>query len=76
MPRRTIEHHSNVSVLLRPIETGQYLSLTYTDRLAWFGIAPSAGSRGDTYHNALAKATNAAYKSELVNRQQTLAVRR
>ena len=52
----------------RPIEPGQYLSLTYTDRLAELGIAPSVGSRGDSYDNALAEAVNAAYKTELINR--------
>ena len=44
------------------------LSLAYTDRLAELGIAPSVGSRGDSYDNALAEAVNAAYKSELINR--------
>jgi len=45
-----------------------YLSLAYTDRLAELGIAPSVGSRGDSYDNALAEAVNAAYKTELINR--------
>ena len=31
-------------------------------------IAPSVGSRGDSYDNALAEAVNAAYKTELINR--------
>lgn len=44
----------------------QYLSLAYTDRLAELGIAPSVGSRGDSYD--LAEAVNAAYKTELINR--------
>ena len=44
------------------------LSLAYTDRLAELGIAPSVGSRGDSYDNALAEAVNAAYKTELINR--------
>lgn len=55
-------------MLHRPIELAQYLSLAYTDRLAELGIAPSVGSRGDSYDNALAEAVNAAYKSELINR--------
>ena len=46
----------------------QYLSLAYTDRLAELGIAPSVGSRGDSYDNALAEAVNAAYKTELIHR--------
>ena len=44
-----------------------YLSLAYTDLLAELGIAPSVGSRGDSYDNALAEAVNAAYKTELIN---------
>ena len=35
----------------------QYLSMRYTDRLAEAGIAPSVGSRGDSYDNALAEST-------------------
>ena len=33
----------------------QYLSMRYTDRLADADIAPSVGSRGDSYDNALAE---------------------
>ena len=44
------------------------MSLAYTDRLIELGIAPSVGSRGDSYDNALAEAVNAAYKTELINR--------
>ena len=55
-------------MLRRSVESAQYLSLTYTDRLAELGIAPSVGSRGDSYDNALAEAVNAAYKTELINR--------
>ena len=55
-------------MLHRPIELAQYLSLVYTDRLGELGIAPSVGSRGDSYDNALAEAVNAAYKTELINR--------
>ncbi|OBA65749.1 transposase [Mycolicibacterium elephantis] len=55
-------------MLRRSVESAQYLSLAYTDRLAELGIAPSVGSRGDSYDNALAEAVNAAYKTELINR--------
>ncbi len=37
-----------------------------TDRLDEHGIAPSLGSRGDAYDNAMAEAWVATYKSELV----------
>lgn len=46
----------------------QYLSLVYTDRLGELGTAPSVGSRGDSYDNALAEAVNVADKTELINR--------
>ncbi len=61
--------NSNLSELIHHSDRGsQYLSLTYTDRLAELGIAPSVGSRGDSYDNALAETVNAAYKTELINR--------
>ncbi|APE14135.1 transposase [Mycobacterium sp. WY10] len=60
---------SDLSELIHHSDRGsQYLSLTYTDRLAQLGIAPSVGSRGDSYDNALAEAVNAAYKTELITR--------
>ncbi|GAA2790381.1 hypothetical protein GCM10010533_30730 [Mycolicibacterium pallens] len=59
---------SKTPVLHRPIEFSQYLSLAYTDRLIELGIAPSVGSRGDSYDNALAEAVNAAYKTEVIRR--------
>jgi putative transposase len=50
-----------LSELVRHSDRGsQHLSLTYTDRLDELGIAPSVGSRGDSYDNALAEAVNAA----------------
>jgi putative transposase len=60
---------SDLSELVHHSDRGsQYLSLAYTDRLEELGIAPSVGSRGDSYDNALAEAVNAAYKTELINR--------
>jgi len=45
----------------------QYTSLTYTDRLDELGAAPSVGSRGDAYDNAMAEAWVATFKTELVD---------
>ena len=45
---------------------GQYLSIRYTERLAFAGIEPSVGSRGDSYDNALAETIIGLYKTELV----------
>ena len=53
-------------MLRRSIEPSQYTSLAYTDRLADAGIAPSVGSKGDAYDNAMAESLNGTYKWELV----------
>jgi len=45
----------------------QYTSLAYTDRLGELGIAPSVGSGGDAYDNAMAEAWVATFKTELVD---------
>ena len=45
----------------------QYTSIRYTDRLDEIGAAPSVGSRGDAYDNAMAEAWVATFKSELVD---------
>ncbi len=44
----------------------QYLSMRYTDRLAEAGIAPSVGSRGDSYDNALAESVIGLFKTEVI----------
>ena len=62
--RRSLEglvHHSD--------RGSQYTSIRYTERLAEAGIAPSVGSAGDAYDNALAESTIGLYKTELIHRQ-------
>jgi transposase InsO family protein len=44
----------------------QYTSLVYTDRLEQLGMAPSVGSRGDAFDNAMAEAFVGVLKGELV----------
>jgi len=46
----------------------QYLSMRYTDRLADAGMAPSVGSRGDAYDNALAESVIGLFKTEVIRR--------
>ncbi|MCK4599095.1 IS3 family transposase [Candidatus Bipolaricaulota bacterium] len=53
-------HHSDRGV--------QYLSIRYTERLAEAGIAPSVGSVGDSYDNALAETIIGLYKTELIHK--------
>jgi putative transposase len=40
-------------VLRRPVESAQYTSIRYTERLEEIGAAPSVGSRGDAYDTQL-----------------------
>jgi len=47
----------------------QYLSMRYTDRLADAGIAPSVGSRGDSYDNALAESIIGLFNTEVIQRK-------
>jgi transposase InsO family protein len=56
-------------VLRRPVESAQYLSIKYTERLSEAGIEPSVGSVGDSSDNALAETINGLYKAELIHRR-------
>ena len=47
----------------------QYVSMRYTARLADADIAPSVGSRGDSYDNALAESVIGLFKTELIQRK-------
>src|SRR4051812_20959775 len=55
--------------LRRPLESAQYVSIKYTERLAEAGIEPSVGSVGDSYDNALAETINGLYKAEIIHRR-------
>jgi transposase InsO family protein len=56
-------------VLRRPLESAQYVSIRYTERLAQAGIEPSVGSVGDSYDNALAETVIGLYKAEVIHRR-------
>ena len=43
--------------------------MRYTERLAEAGIAPSVGSRGDSYDNALAESVIGLFKTEVIQRK-------
>ena len=47
----------------------QYVSMRYAERLADAGIAPSVGSRGDSYDNALAESVIGLFKTEVIHRK-------
>ncbi len=58
---------AGVSDLVHHSDRGtQYLSMRYTERLAEAGIAPSVGSRGDSYDNALAESIIGLFKTEVI----------
>jgi transposase InsO family protein len=47
----------------------QYVSMRYTERLAEASIAPSVGSRGDSYDNAMAESIIGLFKTEVIQRK-------
>ena len=47
----------------------QYLSMRYTERLVEAEIAPSVGSRGDSYDNAMAESIIGLFKTEVIQRK-------
>jgi len=57
---------SFVRLLRRPFESAQYVSITYTRRLADAGIEPSVGSVGDSFDNALAETVIGLFKTEVI----------
>jgi putative transposase len=53
-------------VLQRSVESSQYTSIRFSERLAEAGIQPSVGAVGSSYDNALAETINGLYKTELI----------
>ena len=47
----------------------QYLSTRYSERLAEVGMKSLAGSKGDSYDNALAETINGLYKTEVIHKR-------
>jgi putative transposase len=60
-PGHGLIHHSD--------RGAQYLSIRYTERLGEAGIAPSVGSVGDSYDNALAETVIGLFKTEVIRRR-------
>jgi len=58
---KSLVHHSD--------RGSQYVSIRYSERLDEAGIAPSVGSKGDSYDNALAETINGLYKAEMIHRR-------
>lgn len=53
----------------QPVESAQYVNIRYREQLAEAGIAPSVGSRGDSYDNAMAETINGLYKAQVIQRR-------
>jgi putative transposase len=58
-----------LKVLRRPVESAQYVSIRYSERLLQAEIDSSVGSTGDSYDNALAETINGLYKTEVVRKK-------
>ena len=52
-----------------PVESTQYTSLAFTEKLLDLGLAGSIGRVGTAYDNALIESTIGLYKTELVHRR-------
>ena len=55
----------------RPLESAQYVSIRYTERLAIADIIPSVGTVGDSYDNALAESIIGLFKTEVIKRRSS-----
>ena len=60
-------------MLRRPVESGQYTSIAYTDRLDEIDAAPSIGTIGDSFDNAMAESVIGLFKTELHRNPAALA---
>jgi len=52
--------------LKRPVESGQYTSIDYTQELTDHGVLASVGSVSDAFDNALAESFVDTFKTELI----------
>ena len=59
-------HHLQIEVLRRPVESAQYTSIAFTERLAAAGVSGSAGTARDAHDNALAESVIGLFKTELI----------
>jgi transposase InsO family protein len=58
-----------VRLLRRLLESAQYLSIRYTERLTEAGMEPSVGTVGDSYDSALAESVTGLFKTEVIRRR-------
>ena len=66
--------HTDLDGVICHTDAGsQYTSVLYTDRIDEFGVAPSIGTVGDSYDNAMAESVMGIYKTELHRNPAALA---
>ncbi|GAA2568600.1 hypothetical protein GCM10009862_04220 [Microbacterium binotii] len=53
----------------RQLRDSNYMAMVYTDRIVELGAAPSTGTVGDSFDNAMAEAVNNLYKTELIRQR-------
>ena len=53
-------------MLQRPVESGQYTSIRFTETVALEGLVASIGSVGDAYDNAAAETVMGLFKNEAI----------
>jgi putative transposase len=69
----TRRHTSIEGVICHSDAGSQYTSIAHTERMDDIGAAPSIGTVGDSFDNAMAEAINALYKAELYRNPAALA---
>ncbi len=59
-PKSSMNNYNQfkTTVLQPPIESKQYVSIVYNERLAEYGIVASTGTVGDSYDNTMAENVN------------------
>ncbi len=60
---------STLEVLRRPVESTQFTSWAFSQKVREAGLAPSMGSVGSAYDNAVAETFFATLKKELIHRR-------
>ena len=66
----SIYNQDNKPVLRRPVESGQFTSWAFSERVRQAGLVPSMGTVGDAFDNALIEAFWARLQTELLDRKR------
>jgi putative transposase len=64
-----MSHYLRLEALRRPVDSAQYTSIRYSNRLADVGAVASIGSVGDSFDNAMAESVIGLYKTECVRHE-------